>query len=44
MAATIGTLETEVSKSREYLERVERQDPKVTHGSLDLDGASDAGR
>ncbi|HEY8882921.1 MAG TPA: toxic anion resistance protein [Dermatophilaceae bacterium] len=44
MAATIGSLETEVSKSREYLERVERQDPKVTHGSLDLDGASDAGR
>ena len=44
MAATIGTLETEVSKSREYLERVERQDPKVTHGALDLDGATDAGR
>jgi uncharacterized protein YaaN involved in tellurite resistance len=44
MAATIGTLETEVSKSREYLERVEHQDPKVTHGSLDLDGASGAGR
>jgi len=44
MAATIGTLETEVSKSREYLERVERQDPKVTHGSLNLDGASGAGR
>src|SRR5664279_60091 len=44
MAATIGTLQTEVSKSREYLERVERQDPKVTHGPLDLDGASDAGR
>ncbi|HZW43148.1 MAG TPA: toxic anion resistance protein [Dermatophilaceae bacterium] len=44
MAATIGTLETEVSKSREYLDRVERQDPKVTHGSLDLDGASGAGR
>lgn len=44
MAVTIGTLETEVSKSREYLERVDRQDPKVTHGSLDLDGASDAGR
>ena len=36
MAATIGTLETEVGKSREYLDRVERQDQRVTHGSLDL--------
>jgi len=47
MAATIGTLETEVGKSREYLDRVERQDQRVTHGSLDLDGApgtSGAGR
>ena len=26
MAATIGTLETEVAKSREYLDRVSRQD------------------
>jgi len=44
MAATIGTLETEVGKSREYLERVEKQNPAVTHGSLDLDGAPGAGR
>ena len=44
MAATIGTLETEVGKSREYLDRVERQDERVTHGSLDLGGASGAGR
>ncbi|MHB1473931.1 MAG: toxic anion resistance protein [Dermatophilaceae bacterium] len=47
MAATIGTLETEVGKSREYLDRVERQDQRVTHGSLDLGngpGASGAGR
>jgi uncharacterized protein YaaN involved in tellurite resistance len=36
MAATIGTLETEVSKSRDYLDRVSRQDERVTHGSLDL--------
>ena len=36
MAATIGTLETEVGKSREYLDRVERQNPQVTHGALDL--------
>jgi uncharacterized protein YaaN involved in tellurite resistance len=38
MAATIGTLETEVGKSREYLDRVERQNPQVTRGSLDLGG------
>ncbi len=47
MAATIGTLETEVVKSRDYLDRVDRQDQRVTHGSLDLDsasGASGAGR
>ncbi len=40
MAATIGTLETEVTKSREYLERVERQDQSVQHGSLDLGDSS----
>jgi uncharacterized protein YaaN involved in tellurite resistance len=40
MAATIGTLETEVGKSREYLDRVERQNPQVTRGSLDLGGTS----
>mgnify|MGYP001792037467 FL=1 len=43
MAATIGTLETEVTKSREYLARVERQDPKVAHGSLDIDSTPGAG-
>jgi uncharacterized protein YaaN involved in tellurite resistance len=36
MSATIGTLETEVGKSREYLDRVEKQNPQVTHGVLDL--------
>ena len=36
MAATIGTLETEVGKSRSYLERVSHQDQRVAHGSLDL--------
>ena len=36
MAATIGTLENEVTKSREYLERVSQQDERVAHGSLDL--------
>jgi uncharacterized protein YaaN involved in tellurite resistance len=38
MAATIGTLETEVGKSRDYLDRVEHQDSRVSHGSLDLGG------
>jgi uncharacterized protein YaaN involved in tellurite resistance len=36
MAATIGTLETEVTKSRSYLERVAQQDQRVIQGSLDL--------
>ncbi len=36
MAATIGTLETEVSKSRDYLERVSQQDQRAASGSLDL--------
>jgi uncharacterized protein YaaN involved in tellurite resistance len=49
MAATIGTLETEVGKSREYLDRVQNQNPALTHGSLDLDlggapGATRTGR
>ena len=44
MAASIGTLETEVGKSRDYLDRVERQDQRVAHGSLDLGLAPGAGR
>ncbi|MCU1538413.1 MAG: toxic anion resistance family protein, partial [Humibacillus sp.] len=40
MAATIGTLETEVAKSRGYLDRVSRQDARrtdnVAPGMLDL--------
>jgi len=40
MAATIGTLETEVSKSRSYLDRVAKQDERradnVAPGLLDL--------
>lgn len=44
MAATIGTLETEVTKSRAYLERVERQDERVAHGSLDLADSTRPGR
>jgi uncharacterized protein YaaN involved in tellurite resistance len=43
MAASIGTLETEVVKSREYLDRVERQDQRVTGGSLDLGGPQSTG-
>jgi uncharacterized protein YaaN involved in tellurite resistance len=44
MAATIGTLETEVDKSRQYLDRVERQDHRLAGGSLDLGGSPTAGR
>ncbi|GAB3837066.1 toxic anion resistance protein [Kribbella italica] len=36
MAATIGTLESEVTKSRSYLDRVAQQDQRVIQGSLDL--------
>ena len=36
MATTIGTLETEVSKSRDYLERVQKRDERLAAGSLDL--------
>jgi uncharacterized protein YaaN involved in tellurite resistance len=39
MAATIGTLETEVEKSKEYLDRVRAHDARQASGSLDL-GAS----
>lgn len=38
MAATISTLETEVVKSKEYLDRVSRQDPHAIEGSLDIGG------
>ena len=44
MAATIGTLETEVGKSQAYLERVQQHDDRVASGSLDLDGGRGAGR
>jgi uncharacterized protein YaaN involved in tellurite resistance len=37
MATTIGTLESEVVKSREYLDRVSRQDDRLASGALDLD-------
>jgi uncharacterized protein YaaN involved in tellurite resistance len=40
MAATIGTLETEVAKSREYLDRARRQDQQLATGALDLEGGA----
>ncbi|WP_375432461.1 toxic anion resistance protein [uncultured Friedmanniella sp.] len=40
MANTIGTLESEVVKSREYLDRVSRQDNRLASGALDLDAPS----
>jgi uncharacterized protein YaaN involved in tellurite resistance len=36
MAATIGTLENEVTKSRAYLERANRVNPNIQMGALDL--------
>ncbi|HET9655234.1 MAG TPA: toxic anion resistance protein [Kineosporiaceae bacterium] len=36
MAATIGTLQTEVAKSQDYLDRVAKHDQRVAAGSLDL--------
>jgi uncharacterized protein YaaN involved in tellurite resistance len=36
MAATIGTLQGEVTKSQAYLDRVAQQDDRVASGSLDL--------
>ena len=37
MAATIGTLEGEVAKSRSYLDRVQRTDQRLVAGSLNID-------
>ncbi|MDQ1287582.1 MAG: hypothetical protein QG622_1147 [Actinomycetota bacterium] len=36
MAATIGTLQNEVAKSQEYLERVSRHDERLASGQLEL--------
>jgi uncharacterized protein YaaN involved in tellurite resistance len=38
MATTIGTLQTEVTKSQSYLDRVRKHDERAASGSLDLDG------
>lgn len=39
MAATIGTLETEVAKSKAYLDRVQQHDESLAAGSLDLEAS-----
>ena len=38
MSQTIGVLETEVSKSKEYLDRVQAHDARNASGELDLTG------
>jgi len=43
MAATIGTLETEVAKSQDYLKRVSNTDQHLASGSLDLEGGTPGG-
>jgi uncharacterized protein YaaN involved in tellurite resistance len=43
MAATIGTLESEVVKSREYLDRARRQDQQLASGALDLEAGATGG-
>ncbi len=43
MAATIGVLETEVAKSRDYLDRVQRTDTRIASGSLDIEGGTPGG-
>src|SRR3954464_3119323 len=36
MAATVGVLQNEVSKSQEYLDRVQKRDERIASGSLDI--------
>jgi uncharacterized protein YaaN involved in tellurite resistance len=43
MATTIDTLENEVVKSREYLDRVSRTDNRLASGSLDIEGGTPGG-
>jgi uncharacterized protein YaaN involved in tellurite resistance len=43
MAATIGVLEGEVAKSRDYLDRVNRSDARLQSGSLDIEGGTPGG-
>jgi uncharacterized protein YaaN involved in tellurite resistance len=43
MSTTITTLETEVGKSREYLDRVSNADQRIASGALDIEGGSPSG-
>ncbi len=43
MSATITTLEGEVTKSKEYLDRVSRADQRLASGALDLEGGNPGG-
>ncbi|HEY5980041.1 MAG TPA: toxic anion resistance protein [Microlunatus sp.] len=43
MATTISTLETEVDKSREYLDRVSTADQRLASGALDIEGGGPGG-
>jgi uncharacterized protein YaaN involved in tellurite resistance len=42
MSTTIGVLETEVEKSRSYLERVQKHDARNAAGALDLSSVPNA--
>ena len=42
--ATVGVLQNEVSKSQEYLERVQKRDERLAAGSLDLPSTPSSGR
>ncbi|BAK36214.1 hypothetical protein MLP_32000 [Microlunatus phosphovorus NM-1] len=43
MQTTISTLESEVSKSREYLDRVNNADRRLASGALDIEGGAPGG-
>ncbi|ANS78314.1 hypothetical protein SGUI_0918 [Serinicoccus hydrothermalis] len=44
MSQTIGVLEGEVEKSREYLDRAKRTDVRLASGQLDIEGAGGSSR
>lgn len=44
MQTTISTLESEVSKSRAYLDRVNNTDQRLASGALDIEGGAPGGR
>jgi hypothetical protein len=43
MSTTITTLETEVGKSREYLDRVSTADQRLASGALDIESGNPSG-